>query len=287
MNILLCGASGFLGRSIARSLRAAGHHVVEGRSSEMNFSTDHDPRVWLPRLANVDAVVNAVGILRDTPRRKLDAIHHRAPAALFEACAQAGVKRVVQISANGVAQSATRYATTKRAADDALLRLRAAGQLNGSVLRPSLIFGRGGASTALFMMLARLPVLVLPGAAVQARVQPVAVPDVAHAVLRLLEDGGPEVVTAVGPTALTLAGYLAELRRQLGHGRALVVPLPEAPSRWSARLGDAVRGQPWSSEALALLQQENVGDADAFARVLGRPAIPLDRFLEAAWASGS
>jgi uncharacterized protein YbjT (DUF2867 family) len=284
-SILVCGASGFIGRRIVRTLREAGLSVTEASSASHNFSQNLQPSDWLPRLEGFDAVVNAVGILRDTRDRKLDALHHRAPAALFEACAQVGVRRVIQISANGVDQFNTRYATTKRAADEVLLRLRAEGRLDGSVVRPSIVYGRGGASSALFMTLARLPVMVLPAAALRARIQPVAVQDVALAVLRLLQEGGPEQVTAVGVQALPLSAFIAELRRQLGHGQALVVPLPEAPSRWSARVGDHLSFQPWSTESLAMLQSDNVGDAAVFAHLLGRSPLPLERFVEAAWQS--
>jgi uncharacterized protein YbjT (DUF2867 family) len=282
-SVLVCGASGFIGRHIVQTLRAAGLDVTEGNSRTQDFQRDLDARTWEARVAGVDAVVNAVGILRDAGGRKLEPIHHLAPAALFEACARAGVARVVQVSANGVDHSSTRYAKTKRAADNMLLGLRAQGRLDAVVLRPSIVFGRGGASTSLFMNLARLPLLMLPRAAVQARVQPVAVPDVAQAVLRLLQHGGPDIVTAVGPRALTLAEYLGELRRQLGRGAATVIPLPDLPSRWSARVGDLVSAQPWSSEALSLLQQDNVGDAQAFARVLGREPTPVEQFLATAW----
>mgnify|MGYP003346008018 CR=1 FL=1 len=43
----------------------------------------------------------------------------------------------------------------------------------------------------------------------------------------------------------------------------MVVPLPEAPSRWSAQLGDHFSFQPWSTESLAMLQEDNVGDVKA------------------------
>src|SRR5256885_11541739 len=98
----------------------------------------------------------------------------------------AGVRRVVQISALGIEGSATRYATTKRTADEHLLALTAAGHLQGCVVRPSVVFGAGGASSEMFLSMARLPALLLPRPVLQARVQPVAVRDLAEAVAGLV-----------------------------------------------------------------------------------------------------
>lgn len=287
LTLLLCGARGFIGRHIAQALTAQGHRVVEGRSQDMDFTRDLTPAAWRPRLSGadgvVDVVVNAVGVLRDTRRRPMDAVHHLAPAALFQACADLGVRRVIQVSALGVEGNATRYASTKRAADDALLRLIRQGRLDGTVLRPSIVFGRGGASTQLFMNLARLPLLVLPGAALRAQVQPVAVRDLAQACARLATQPGPELLQAVGPQPLVLADFIASLRQQLGHGRALRLGLPEWLSRLSARVGDQLSMQPWCSETLALLQQDNTADPTPFQALLGRPATAAHQLVEAAW----
>ncbi|WZB69924.1 NAD-dependent epimerase/dehydratase family protein [Achromobacter xylosoxidans] len=110
-----------------------------------------------------------MAVRRDRPARTPQAMHADAPIALFDACAAAGVRRVVQISALGIAHSATRYASTKRAADEHLLALTEQGRLNGCVLRPSVVFGAGGASSQLFLALARLPALLLPRAVLEAR----------------------------------------------------------------------------------------------------------------------
>lgn len=295
MHILLTGAQGFIGRSIHQALRATGHTVRCGLSPRAaagtadavatDFACDTTAAAWRPRLAGIDAVVNTVGVLRDTARRPIDAIHHDTPIALFDACAQAGVRRVVQISALGVEHGSTRYATTKRAADAHLLALQARGALSAVVVRPSIVFGRGGASSALFMQLARLPVLSLPRPVLRAQVQPVAVGDLADGIAALLGPHGTMQGTAVftGPQALSLAGFIASLRRQTGHGPARILALPDWLTQLSARAGDLVPVAPWCSETLALLQQDNVGDAAVLCALIGREAVHPDRMVATAW----
>src|SRR5574343_284391 len=101
MHILLTGATGFIGQTLPAALRAAGHQVHAGVSPRgaqaklqpdqvpMDFARDTTPEAWLPRLQGMDAVVNAVGVLRDSAARPIDAVHQHTPCALFQACAQA------------------------------------------------------------------------------------------------------------------------------------------------------------------------------------------------------
>ena len=303
LQILLTGATGFIGRHVAARLRADGHRVIEGVSPRrrpsgpdqcaMDFSQDLSASVWLPRLDGIDAVVNAVGVLRDSPRQPIDALHRDAPIALFDACAQAGLRRVVQISALGVASGDTRYASTKRAADQHLLALAArtppAGDtaLSACVVRPSVVFGQGGASSALFMNLAKLPVVVLPRPVLRALVQPVAVQDLADAVVALLGRAADRqgVVECAGPEAVAMGGLIASLRAQNGHGPARVVPLPAPLTQLSARLGDLVPASPWCSESLAMLGSDNVADAATLQALLGRTAVHYRDLVAQAWGS--
>jgi uncharacterized protein YbjT (DUF2867 family) len=297
LQVLLTGATGFIGRTIATALRRAGHTVHTGHSPRrhhgtgvpMDFARDTDPATWLPRLQGIDAVVNAVGVLRHTAARPIDAVHHHTPVALFEACRQAGVRHVVQISALGVQTGTTRYARTKRAADEHLLGLAAApgSTLRGVVLRPSVVFGQGGASTALFMRLARLPVLVLPGPVLTARIQPLAVQDLADAVVALLGRHSHQrgVVPCAGPEALTIAALIASLRAQCGHPPAHALRLPTPLTHLSARLGDWVPISPWGSETLAMLATDNVADPAPLQALLGHPATHYSQLVERASAT--
>ena len=121
MNVWLLGASGFVGRHVAQALRDAGHTLVSRPRVDMARVTVAAD--WLPYLSGVDAAVNTVGVLRDSRRCPIWPTHASGPQALFDACAQAGVRRVVQVSALGIEGNPTAYARSKRAADEHLLAL--------------------------------------------------------------------------------------------------------------------------------------------------------------------
>ena len=292
MNVLVCGARGFVGRATCDALRRRGHRVVATASSPtgpeavaVDFVRDIDPTAWAGRLSGIDAVVNAVGVLRDSRRRPIAAVHDHVPRALFEACAQAGVRRVVQVSALGIAGSPTAYARTKLAAENALLAHVDGGRLDGVVVRPSVVFGRGGASTRLFLALARLPALLLPGAVRRARVQPVAVGELAEVLAHLVDAQltATRVLAAVGPAPVALGDFIASLRAQAGRAPARVGTLADTLARWSARAGDVVAVSPWCSQSLALLDGDNVADPAPFERALGRRPTPFDGLLASAF----
>ena len=293
--VLICGAHGFIGSHLRRALAARGHQVVSGQSAptragddaamQVDFVSDVTVDAWRPRLKGIDVVVNAVGVLRDSARRPIVAIHETVPKALFDACAQAGVARVVQVSALGIEASGTDYARTKRAADAHLQALVAAGRLDAAIVRPSIVFGRGGASSELFLNLARLPLLLMPGPVLRARVQPVAVVELAEVLAGLVESPGAvsefaaQPLAAVGPEPVGMAHFIASLRAQAGRGRAGVAALPAAITALSARFGDAIPASPWCSETLAMLGTDNVAEPARFASRLGRPATAYGRLL--------
>ena len=293
MRVLVCGARGFIGRQVVQRLRAQGHEVIAGVSGradagevQVDYAQDTQVETWLPRVQGLDAVVNAVGVLRDSRSRPIRAVHADTPLALWRACAQAGVRRVVQVSALGVDTANTVYAQTKRAADQALLALDAQAALSAVVVRPSVVFGKGGDSSALFMNLARLPLVVLPQPMVKALVQPVSVHDLADALVALLTRATEQrgLVTAVGSQRIAMADWVGSLREQLGHRRAPLLAMPMWMTQLSARMGDAVPGVPWCSETLAMLGQDNVGDGADFARLLQRQAVGAGELVAAAWA---
>jgi uncharacterized protein YbjT (DUF2867 family) len=272
MKILVIGAGGFIGSHLCRALAEAGHDAV---SAGLRPVTDWErPEAWQPLLAGLQAVVYAAGCLRDQAggvAGLLDLLHHRAPAALAQACEAAGITRFVHVSA--LCGGVSAYARSKHAGEIAL-----AGR--ACIVRPSLVVGVGGVSSRMLDLLARLPWLPLPAEVARCRVQPIRVEDLAAGIgATLVAPQPPASWTAVGPEAATVADWIARRRSARGHGPARHVEWPQALTRASARLGDTIAFGPWCSTALALLAHDS---AEPQAQSpLGRP---LRDVMEGAWA---
>ncbi len=273
MNVLLTGADGFIGKHLAGALRDAGHTVVAARRGtaessadvRVDFTRDLSVRDWMPKLAGVDAVINAVGIVRENGAQSFEHVHKRAPQALFAACVAAGVRRVVQISALGAERGLSPYFLSKRAADDYLATL----PLDWTIVRPGLVYGSDGAGAQLFTALASMPLIPLPGRGDQ-RVQPIHIEDLTNALVRLLT--GREFLRAridlVGAQVLTLRELFAELRSAMSKGPPHFLPIPVPLMRGNAHL------------AVLLLDVGNTGDPVATLQLLGRLPRPVARFIE-------
>lgn len=267
MNILLAGADGFLGCHVARMLVEEGHRVVPvSRRHGVDFARMRLPADWRGWLAGVDAVINCVGIIGETRSQKFAALHTQAPCALFRACAEAGVRRVVQVSALGAdGQAFSAYHLSKCAVDDCLRGLN----LDWFVLRPSLVYGPGGHSSALFMRLAAAPVIPVIGDGRQV-VQPVHVSDVVAAVVHCLGSRAPcQTLDVVGPQCFTFEEWLQTMRQAQGkpHGRVLRVPmgLVRHAAQWLRHVWPMA--QP---DNLRMLAQGYRADPAPLSRFLGR-----------------
>jgi uncharacterized protein YbjT (DUF2867 family) len=285
MHVLLTGASGFIGRAVAQALRTRGHRVVpvlrhpppnaEG-VVQADFASVPARTWWLPRLAGIDAVVNTVGVLREQAGQSFRALHTEAPVELFHACAQAGVPTVVQVSALGAdAQARSAYHLSKKAADDVLRSL----PLQGAIVQPSLVYGAGGTSAALFNKLAVAPLLPFPEGGWMA-VQPVHVDDVVAGIVQLVESPPEHIETLhfAGPRAMALRDYLAELRQALGEpGRQRIVPIPASLFRAGASFAGNLPGSMLDAQTADMLLAGNATPTNALPRLLERkPLAPRD-----------
>ena len=259
-NMLITGGTGFVGRALCdllveRSGGAGGEVLVPTRHPERAKHLQLMPTVRLERadvhdetrlvalLEGRQAVINLVAILHGSAAA-FERTHVTLPRTLARACARAGVRRVIHVSAIGVGPDApSRYLRSKTAGEAAL---REAG-LDLTVLRPSVIFGEHDRFLNLFAKLqSAFPAVPLAGAS--ARFQPVWVNDVAAACVRCLDDEGTigKTFELAGPDTFTLGQLVQAAGRWSGHERP-VISLPPALGRLQALSMEMLPGEPLMS----------------------------------------
>jgi uncharacterized protein YbjT (DUF2867 family) len=286
MKILICGATGFLGRHLTSALQTAGHTVVRGIRKPtqpddiaVDFAHDTDKAIWLPRLVGIDAVINVVGVLRDTESQPMLKLLELTPLALFAACQEAGIKRIVQGSALGVDQGIeTPYFHFRRKPEAFLKSLP--DSIRWLITRPSVIYGDDGASAKMFRLQASLPIHPLPAGGKQ-KLQPVHIDDICEAVTRWLGDPNAksQTLSCVGSEATDMRGMLDSYRHQLGHANAIHIDIPSFLVELSARIGDYIPASPLCSDTLTMLNAGNTGDATGFTQLLGHPPRSFRTFI--------
>jgi uncharacterized protein YbjT (DUF2867 family) len=276
MNLVLTGASGFIGLNIAATLTDAGHRITPvSRSHGIDFGRMQNPADWLPHLDGIDAVINSVGIIAQSGTQRFEPVHTHAPIALFRACQHAGVRRVLQISALGADETAfSAYHLSKRAADDVLRSL----DLDWFVLRPSLIYGRGGKSAGLFMRLAAMPLIPVIGNGLQA-LQPVHITDVVATVMRSLTvTPSEQTLDIIGRDTITFAEWLQQMREAQGISRARVIRIPFPMAMTLARLGRHINPL-LHPDNVRMLQTGYRADIQPLAQFLGRMPLSVEPSL--------
>lgn len=258
--ILVLGGSGFVGSSVCeklveRSGGADGCITVPSRQPQRALTIRPLPTLELPRVdlhddaalaavvAGHDAVINLVAILHGSAAQ-FEHAHVALPRRLAAACAARGVRRLIHVSALGVAADAPSDYLRSKAAGEATLKAAA---LDLSILRPSVIFGERDRFINVFAgLLALAPVVPLAGHG--ARFQPVWVDDVASAIVACLDrpDTVGQTFECAGPAVFTLGELVTLTGQWSGHERP-VFAVPEALGRLQAGIMALLPGEPLMS----------------------------------------
>jgi NADH dehydrogenase len=302
------GGSGFVGRYIVSRLAERGaliavgcRHAEEakflkpmggvGQIATVNVGLG-DAELLPAFLAGNEALVNCVGILRESRSQSFELVHHTGPARLARLAREARIGRLIHISAIGAdSRSPSAYARTKAAGERAVSDAFP----TATILRPSVVFGPEDQFFNRFAAMAMIsPALPLIGGG-ETRFQPVYVGDVADAAVACLEDpatagrtyelGGPKIYALRELLEL----LLSEIRR-----KRRFIDLPFGLAGILARLMAVLPNPPLTLDQVELLRSDNIVGPGALglaslgiAPTAVEAVLPayLDRFRRGGWYS--
>ena len=273
--ILVAGGTGFLGRAFVRSFVRRGARVAvltrnPDRAADLGLPVNYVrgdvrvPSTLGPSLRGIDTAVLTVqfpGYPVEAPSRgrtfmEVDA---RGTAALVEAAAQAGVRKLVYLSGVGADPHSDRV--WYRAKGLAEASVRASG-LTHVIVRPSWVYGPEDQSLNRFVgLVRRVPFLYPQLGDGRGRVSPVHVDDltglVGEAALGTAGDG--LTLEAGGPDVLTLDEVVRTVMAVLGR-RKPILHIPRPLVKLGAALLERLPGQLLSRDAVDFITQAGVAD---------------------------
>ncbi len=273
--VTVFGGSGFIGRYVVQKLVEQGARVrvairrpdeglflktmgVVGQI-ELVQANIRVPRSIAAALKGADMAVNCVGILAQGGKQSFQAVQAFGAEAVAKLAADAGLARLVHVSAIGAdAASTSGYARSKAAGEAGVLKHFP----SATILRPSVVFGPEDDFFNRFATMAAFsPVLPLVDGG-HTKMQPVYVGDVAEAALcaltnpaaagQVYELGGPQVYSFKQLMQLTLA--------QIGKAR-LLLPVPGAalkPLAFMLEILPLPFQVPITRDQIELLKTDNV-----------------------------
>ncbi len=241
--VVITGASGLVGTHLCRQLVEGGWKVraivrdaekaamrLGHLKLEIRVADIRDAESIRGILADSGALVHLAAIAIEKSGESYEAINTDSTAILLDAARASQVDRIVYMSQNG-ADSASRYRFLK--SKGVAENMVTSSNMKWTVLKPSVIFGPEDEFVNVLARLVRLSPLVfpLPGGGV-ARFQPIAVDDVARAVVKCLEDSTSvrETYSLGGAVPVTLREMTERILVAM-HARRKLIGVPVSALR--------------------------------------------------------
>lgn len=289
--LLLTGATGFVGRRLLARL-------PPGEFASVRCAVRARPAVAPPGVRWVDAdfplrpvadaaldgVETVVHLAATTGKAKSAmhfAINRDATRALVDQCVRNGVRNFLFVSTIAAKFHDLRrypYAESKRQAEAVV----AGAGLAFTVVRPTLVAGRGGKAWTGLTRLARLPITPVFGDGT-ARVQPIHVDDLADGLLTIVREQMFAGATweLGGPEGIGIGDLLQRLRAANGRRAGLTVRLPLRAIRATLGAVESLVGPvlPLTVGQLSTFVEDGTATANPVSRYLAAHMTSLDAMI--------
>ena len=220
--IVVAGANGFVGKNLRSFLHENKINVLaisrknfQKYSSEIKIISTNisDPKLQT-KLKNYDALINLIGIGRQTPKSTFEEINLNLTKDVIKTCKNAGIKKIIFISGLGVSKSNTSdYFASKYKAEQEIIN----SGLDYTIFRASYIIGKTDHLTKTLSNQMKSGVIVIPGSG-KYRLQPIFVEDVAKIILEavLEKKFSKKIIDLVGPQKINFEDFVKLFAKNTG-----------------------------------------------------------------------
>ena len=294
MRVFVTGGTGFVGQEIVSRLVQREHQVVllarnpqevsQGGLTQIVAGDITDPESYRGALADCQACVHLVGILREFPGEGItfEKLNYKATLDLVKACSGHHVKRFLHMSANGAERAlGTDYFLSKAREEQAVQ----ASDLDWTIFRPSVVYG-GDQSKPSFLStikeaMKHAPIFPYFGSG-NFRLSPVSAEEVAESFVSALEnpDTHGKCYHLCGPETYRYKDLLKLVGEQFDK-KVRLFPVPF----WAVQVASSALGGfawfPLTNEMLKMLKAGNVCPEGALTqRDLGVTLRSFESFLK-------
>ena len=257
-------------RDTARAARRLGHLPLEIRTGDIRNVSD-----MRSALSGAGSVVHLAAIAIEKHGETYSSTNADATRVLIDSATAESATRMIHMSQNGAdSRSPFAFLRSKGIAQDLVQE----SGLRWTILRPSVIVGPEDEFVNVLARLVRLSPFVfpLPGGGT-ARFQPIAVSDVARAILKCLEDESTvrHSYTIGGPVPLTLRQMSERILIAMNASRALVGVPVGALRPLIAIAQRLLPNPPVTTSLLDLLEVENTTEPNDLRERLGIDPVPF------------
>ncbi len=299
MNILVTGASGFVGHHVVEALLAANHSVCGVSRAMPTGNRRHRGAQYIARVDvtdhesmkqaifdGVDIVVHLVGIIREKPpRQTFHSVHVQGTHNVLDVSKTAGVRKIIYLSAIGSTKDAPAEYSRTKAAAEALVE---SSGISFTILRPSIILGKDGEFVEEMEGLVKYaglppipsPVIPIPGSG-KSKFQPIYIDDLCQCIVKCLEDPktAGERIEIAGATKVTFDALVDGFASRLNIRKPKVhAPVPIL--MLIAPLMKVLPKPPFTRDQLRNLSRDNVCDISRMKSLLGVNPIGFERELD-------